>query len=140
MATKQNEVGTKTEEYVRDWFKARGFWAALFPKSQNGQPCDIVAAKGVDGKDLVLFVDAKHMESRDKSFAFTRVESNQRTAFRLLQLRGVKNIGFAIQSEIDPSRLLFLSFDKYIEMEGMGLKSVELATLEDMEEVICKLS
>lgn len=138
LSKEQRDVGDAAEELVAQWFKSKGFWAFVVPKKTNGQPCDIIAGKGVEHKDAVFFVDAKHLRIEDKSFTFGRVEANQMTAMRLMELKGLKKKGFVIISEIDPSRALFLSYDRFIEETQKGSKSVKLESLEDMEEIICK--
>lgn len=137
----QNKLGSSTEEEIAEWFKAHQFVAFVVPKSRNGQPFDIIAVKQVSDEKVIFFgVDAKHLELSKKSFTFDRIEPNQKTSMRFARLLGgIKNLGFVIKSEIDPSRLLFLPYDRFVEEEINGAKSVKLESLEDMEEVLCKL-
>lgn len=133
MSEIQRKLGDKSENYVANWFKAHKYWAYILPKKIGGQPFDIIAAR----LDKVWFADVKHLEEGKKSFTFDRIEPNQRTSMQYARnFCLIKNIGFIIQAEIDPSRLFWLSYDRFVEEEQNGAKSVKLETLEDMEELI----
>lgn len=133
MKTKQQEEGESTEKLVVAAFKNNGFWAYNLPKKIGGQPFDIIGCK----RGITWFVDGKHLEADKASFSFERIEPNQRTSMQYARgFAGIQNLGFVIKWDRDLSRLFFLSYDKVIELEKNGCKSVKIEVLEDFIEVL----
>ena len=133
MGSIQNLQGRTTEEYIADCLFHKGYWVYVLPKKIGGQPFDIIALK--DNK--ILCVDAKHLEASKKSFTFDRIEPNQRTSMWMARNHAnIKELGFVIQAEIDLSRLFYLSYDKLLEEEQNGAKSVKLEALIDLTEIL----
>ena len=130
----RNELGNKAEKEVVDCFVSYGFWAFNIPKSVKGQPFDIIACKN----NCNWFVDVKHLEKNKLSFNFDRIEPNQRTSMKYAKMfANISNLGFVIRAERDSFRHLFLSYDKLIELEGKGYKSVKISELENLEDLLC---
>lgn len=135
MIKKQNIVGKQAEFNVASLFKKNKYWALNIPKTVAGQPFDIIACK----EDIAWLVDVKHLEANKASFAFERIEPNQRTSMSYAKvLAKMKNLGFVIEWERDVSRHFFLSYDKLIEMEENGLKSVRIEELEVFDDLLWK--
>jgi Holliday junction resolvase-like predicted endonuclease len=135
MATncKQLNVGNEAEKEVAEFFKKKGYWAYITPKKFNGQPVDIIA-----GKDNILWlVDAKHLRKQDKSFDFSRIESNQRSTMKYAkEYANNQNVGFCVCWENCPEKIFFLHYDKLIEIEEKGRKSAKFEEMEDFECVL----
>ena len=127
--SEQLKLGNETEEEVAKFFKKNGYWSYITPKKVSGQPVDIIAIKnGVN-----WLVDAKHLDIKKKSFAFSRAEANQIDAMTYARnFAGIKNLGFVICLENDYSKFFFLSYDKYLEIEQSGRKSAKIDELEDL--------
>ncbi len=132
----QMELGNSTEESIANYIFNFGYCVYIYPKKTGGQPFDMWAIKS----DRSIGLDAKHLEASKKSFSFDRVEPNQETSMWMAKLHAhidpEKNLGFAIQSEIDPLRPYFLSYDRYIKMKSQGAKSVELEALPRLEDIL----
>lgn len=133
MKSKQMIVGNNTEAFVAKLFQENKYWAYILPKKIGGQPFDVIACKN----DVIWFVDAKHLEAEEASFSFERIEPNQRTSMRYARnFAGINNLGFVIRWDRDDSRVFFLSYDKLVELEQNGVKSVKIESLENFMEVI----
>lgn len=133
--SKQLDVGNEVEIEVGKIFKNNGYWAKIFPKKVSGQPVDIIAIKN----KINWLVDAKHLREESKSFPFSRIEANQKDALRYAkEFAHIENLGFVICCGEDLTRGFFLSYDKLVELEEKGFKSVKISELEDFQEVLDK--
>ena len=133
MGKEQLEVGNATEELVANFIFSYKYCVYPFPKKNGAQPFDMIAAK--EGK--VIGIDAKHVEAPKKSFPFCDIQSNQELAMYMARHHaGIQTLGFAIKFEIDPDRLFWFSYDKYIEMKKEGAKSVNIGLLQDLKEIV----
>lgn len=134
MISKQMKNGNKSERDVGWLFQANGFWAHNFAKSQSGsQPVDLVAIRGND----CWLVDVKHVREEESSFPFSRIEPNQLTCFDYARnFAKIQNLGFVICFERFDLKPLLLTYDKYLEMDKKGLKSVKMSDLEALEEYL----
>lgn len=131
MATKckQLDVGNEAELKIGEFFRSKGYWAHIFGKKITGQPVDIIAAREND----VWLVDAKHLRKQETSFDFERIEANQRDTLGYAKyFAKIKNLGFCIYSEKFPKTIFYLSYDKLIELEEKGRKSVKFEEMEDL--------
>lgn len=63
--------GTEFENKLKELFYENGYWVHLFQQNSAGQPCDLIAVKGV----YAFIIDAKDCKSG--RFPLTRVEENQ---------------------------------------------------------------
>lgn len=84
-------AGTAFERDFAALLSGNGFWVHLFQDNRNGQPCDVVAARG---GHTYLF-DCKDCQ-RD-SFLLRRMEENQYNAMHLFELAGNSRGKFAIR-------------------------------------------
>lgn len=138
--SKQLNVGNESEKEVAvSFFRANGYWSYITPKKISGQPVDIIAMKG----NINWLVDAKHLIADKKSFAFSRIESNQMDSLNYAKSKGVKNLGFVIiqdNGENGGFNDFFLPFDKLIEMLKKDEKSVKLSELESFREALQRAS
>lgn len=140
----QLELGEKTEKNVSKTLRSFGYWNYILPKKTEGQPCDIVAMKGVYNKNdkieiVAWMIDAKHVEN-EASFPFDRVEPNQISSLSyardFAKIQGYRGYtGFAIFFDRD-KQLRWLSFDNYEKLAKEGVKSVNMANLRLFEEVL----
>lgn len=141
MATKckQLDVGNEAEIKIGKFFQSKGYWAHIFQKKIVGQPVDIIAGK-TDKKNeqtYLWLIDAKHLRKEDKSFSFSRIESNQKATLEYAKkFANLKNLGFCICWDIYPEKIFFLHYDKLVELEQKGAKSAKLEELEDFECVL----
>lgn len=88
-------LGNEFENWLCEYGYNLGFFAHKLTQSTSGQPTDIVFARA----DLVMFVDAKNCNG--VRFPISRVESNQRNAFKLLNEVGCKHTYFAFRFIVD---------------------------------------
>lgn len=140
----QIKLGNATEKLISKKLRSFGYWNYILPKKAEGQPCDIVAMKGLDTKNgkieiAAWMIDAKHVEGK-VSFTFDRIEPNQVSSlgyardFALIQgYRG--HTGFVIFFERD-KQLRWFSFDDYEKFAKDGVKSVNMTDLRLFEEVL----
>lgn len=127
MISKQLIVGNSTEERIAQFFSQKKYWAYILPKKLGGQPFDVIACRG----NNTWFIDAKHLEANKASFSFERIEPNQRTSMKFAKIYAdIKNLGFIIEWDRCPENLFYLSYDKLIEIEQNGAKSVKIEALE----------
>ena len=139
----QIKLGNATEKLVSKTLRSFGYWNYVLPKKVEGQPCDIVAMKGIDVKNKVeiiaWMIDAKHVENK-VSFTFDRVEPNQISSLSyardFAKIQGYRGYtGFAIFFDRD-KQLYWLSFDQYEKMVKNGEKSVNMQSLKLFSEVL----
>lgn len=139
----QIKLGNATEKLVSKTLRSFGYWNYILPKKVEGQPCDIVAMKGIDVKNKVeiiaWMIDAKHVENK-VSFTFDRVEPNQISSLSyardFAKIQGYRGYtGFAIFFDRD-KQLYWLSFEQYQEMVKNGEKSVNMQSLKLFSEVL----
>ena len=133
MNSKQLEVGDETEKEIGKLFKKNGYWCYITNHKLSGQPVDIIALK----QNHNWLVDGKHLEEGNKSFPFSRIEPNQLTTMDYaMNFAGVKNLGFGIAIGDDYTHFYWLSYQEYLEAAKNDLKSVKIANLRDLQEVI----
>ena len=135
----KDKNGKGTEKFVCKVLKKYGYWAYNIPMKTNGQPFDIVSAKGLgEGKMMCWFADAKHVEENKVSFTFDRIEPNQITSMSYItQFAKVdaNYVGFAIFFERTKS-LYWFPYALFLKLTQLDCKSVNLSDLEDFEEVL----
>lgn len=133
----QDRNGKGTEKFVSKTLKKFGYWAYNMPPKVNGQPCDVVGAKG-GKRTIVWLVDAKHVEVDKISFTFDRIEANQISSMAYaIQFAKInaENVGFAIFFE-RTKVLYWFSYSKFLKYSQLGYKSISLHELETFEEVL----
>lgn len=133
MSNIQNTVGNSTEKLISNSFMECRYWAYILPKKVGGQPFDIIACKG----NNTWFIDAKHLEANKASFAFDRIEPNQKTSMMYAHAyANIQNLGFAIVWDRTPDKIYFFPYLDYLEMEKNGEKSVKIDSLQDLKDLI----
>lgn len=88
-------LGNEFENWLCEYGYKLGFFAHRLTQSSAGQPADILFARG----NVPLFVDAKNCEG--VRFPFSRVEMNQRNAFKMLNARGCIHTYFAFRFKVN---------------------------------------
>lgn len=133
MGAKQLKNGNRDEDLVVSIFKKHGFWCHNFAKGKTGeQPCDIVALK----ENQIWLVDVKNVE-KGVSFPINRIEANQWACFDYARnFAKIKNLGFVICFERDDLKPFFLEYDKALEMDKTGQKSINMSELKGWEEYL----
>lgn len=70
-------IGNNFESEYAKILSKKGYWVVpIVPKKNGSQPCDLIAIK----EDIPILIDCKVSESH--LFPLSRVEQNQRLAFR----------------------------------------------------------
>lgn len=140
MMTNNLKVGTETETKVVNEFAKRNYWAYNFPRNKNGQqPVDVLAIRFTNGSKI-WFIDAKHVRTQEVSFSFDRIEDDQLTSmWYVTEIAKFPkdNVGFVIEFD-RLGALYWLPYEKYLEMDKNGKKSVNYKELELFLEVLNK--
>lgn len=102
-ANSNKKEGTEFEVKLKDLFYENGYWVHLFQQNQAGQPCDLIAVKGVDA----FVIDAKDCKSG--RFPLTRVEENQFLSMSRWLERTQHEAFFALQLP-DDEEVYFIPF------------------------------
>lgn len=73
-------LGNKFEEDFAQFLSEKGYWVAPFPGKAftNSQPADLIACKN----NVPYLIDCKTLSNKNGLFALTRVEQNQRLAYK----------------------------------------------------------
>lgn len=109
-------MGTRFEREFADILAKHWFWVHLFQDNQNGQPCDVVAAKN----GHVYLFDCK--DCQDQVFLLSRVEENQYNAMQLFDMTGNSKGMFAIRFPEDG--IYLIEYDKMQKMQDAGFKRI----------------
>lgn len=105
-------LGNEFENWLCEYGHRLGFFAHKLTQSSSGQPADILFARN----NIPLFVDAKNCEG--VRFPFSRVEMNQRNAFKMLNRLGCPHTYFAFRFKVnDDYDYRYLSFKEVCELE-----------------------
>lgn len=136
MSDFQLKVGNSCEELVVNILRSKGYWVYRTVVKTNGQPVDIIAAKGTINGETIYLMDAKHVREENPSFPFSRIEPNQWASLDYAKnFAGLKNLGFAVLFERTKD-VYWLSYDLAKTLNDNGVKSVKLTALKKLEEVI----
>lgn len=128
----RNIVGNETEQKIAKLFRERHYYVYITPHKANGQPVDIICIS----KHKSFLLDAKHVESGKISFPFSRIEPNQRTTMMYAKdWAGLENLGFGLYFE-DTKILYWLPYDKVLEYEKDGFKSIKYEELDRLENFV----
>lgn len=134
----QIKLGAATEKFIAKTLRNCGYWVYNIPMKTSGQPCDIIAAKGIETGtySLTWLIDGKHVRGEEVSFTFARIEPNQISAMGYAHdFAKIKNIGFCIFFDRD-KQLHWLSFEEYKDFAQKGAKSVNMNNLKLFTEVL----
>lgn len=75
--TDNRTLGAHFEQELAEKLAANGFWVHVMQQNKSGQPADIIALRG----RFHTLIDCKLCA--DGTFAFERIEDNQRSAMKL---------------------------------------------------------
>lgn len=121
------ERGRDLEKRFMSYLYKQGFWVHfMHPAPDGSQPFDIIAIRSVKenvwGSVQVCAFDCKTLEG--DRFPFDRVEDNQKTAFQVLNKRGVHNTYFVV--EIGLNRVILIPSQYIEELIQKGEKSLKI--------------
>ena len=122
-------LGNEFENWLCEYRYNLGFFAHKLTQSTSGQPCDIIFARN----NIPVFVDAKNCMG--VRFPFSRIESNQRNAFTILNACGCPHTYFAFRFLVgEEYDYRFLSFAeiKKLEKEMTGVSYNLCHPLEEL--------
>lgn len=133
------KIGNDCEQNVVNVLRECGYWVYRTPRGNSGnQPVDIIAARGDMLYTSFYLIDAKHVRNEEISFPFDRIEVNQITtmlyASTYAQLN-VNNMGFAIIFD-RTGDIYWFPYKQYCKLFNQGRKSVKLAELELLKEIV----
>lgn len=132
----QLQIGNSCEKTIVDMLRTKGYWVYNLPLKTNGQPVDIIAAKGTENGETIYLMDAKHVREQEPSFPFKRIESNQWSSLDYAKnFAKLKNLGFAILFE-RTGDVYWLKYELAKSLNDSGVKSVKLDILPKFKEVI----
>lgn len=89
MTVNNKRTGNAVEQEFAEMMYDKGWWVHILSDKVTGQPFDCIMANA----EVTFFVDIKSVESQDY-LLHSRIEDNQRNAFKMLTKRKVKNCGF----------------------------------------------
>lgn len=138
MGAKSRENGKKGEAIGQALFRRNGYWVHLTGRSRSGsQPVDLVAIKGTNTETLAWLLDVKFVSIQKPSFGFEDIQPDQLTTLRYArEFANMEKLGFLIVFERDLENPRFLSYDDYLNISKKGRKSVNMDSLEYMEETL----
>lgn len=111
------KIGNSFEERLSWLLFKKGFWVHRFAQNADGQPTDILAARGGNS----YLIDCKVCS--DNTFAISRMEENQKHSMDLWFRRGNGSGWFALElnnGEIYMIRhMILISFSKSLTLEDI---------------------
>ena len=124
---KNYEIGKITEFNAAKFFSKKGYWVYQCPKTETGQPADLIVAK--DNK--VTLVEVKHC--KNDRFNLSRIEPNQFTSYKFFKSKGNKSHKILIDFK---SGVCLLDF-KYIYIrKKMKVKSISFYDAQELGELL----
>lgn len=123
------KIGAEFEQKFCQYFFRQGFWAHfLVPRADGSQPFDILLIK--DGKAIAI--DCKTIEG--KRFPLDRIETNQESAFCLMEHCGNTDNYFALK--ISEQEIILVPAQDLICRKQQNQKSVEITELKETYGII----
>lgn len=115
--------GKDLEKRFMEYLSRQGYWVHfMHPAPDGSQPFDIIACKGAGNQGLVNVIAFDCKTLGGDRFPLDRVEDNQRTAFKLLNRKGIHNTYFVIEQHENVVRIVpSQDIEKAIKM---GKKSI----------------
>ena len=110
-------TGTQFEREFAQALSEHGFWVHRFQDNQNGQPCDVIAARSGNA----YLIDCKDCQS--SFFPLSRMEENQLNAMKLFEFTGNGSGKFAIRFE--PGEIYLVSYWQLVALKDKGYKRVD---------------
>jgi Holliday junction resolvase-like predicted endonuclease len=131
-----SKIGSTYEDLAAKILNKHGYWAHIIQKSVHGQPVDIVAAKKLNGTDIVYLLDVKHVETDKISFVLNRIEPNQLSSLRFAnEFAKLDRLGFAIYFE-RTNMWYWLPYKQAYTLYKNSIKSINLKLLEKFEDIL----
>ena len=135
-------VGNSVEQAICKFFQKHHYWAYNCPKnSSGGQPVDVIAYRGGEenGKGSKFwYVDGKNVNFKKVSFVLDRTEDNQMMSMNYVihfAKANDKYVGFVVYFE-RTEQFYWLPYEKVLEVQKSGSKSVNLSDMRLFEEVL----
>lgn len=87
-------LGNSFEDDFAKFLSKKGYWVAPFPGKNhtNSQPADLIACKN----DKAYLIDCKTLNNKNGLFNMSRLEENQRLAYKKWKKCGNKNYYISI--------------------------------------------
>lgn len=122
---KSHEIGKVTEFKTAQFFSDKGYWVYQCPKTENGQPADLIIAKN----NIITLVEVKHC--KNNRFTLNRIEPNQLTTYDFYKTKGNTNHKILIKFK---KGVYMMDFSYIKEFISQGYKSITVADLEELGE------
>ena len=110
-------TGTQFERELAQALAEHGFWVHRFQDNQNGQPCDIIAARSGN----TYLIDCK--DCQEDFFRLSRMEENQINAMKFFELTGNGSGKFAIR--FVPEEIYLVSYWRLAALKNKGYKRID---------------
>lgn len=110
-------TGTQFEREFSRALSEHGFWVHRFQDNQNGQPCDVIAARNGNA----YLIDCKDCQAG--FFRLSRMEENQLNAMKLFELTGNGSGKFAIR--FVPEEIYLVSYWQLAALKNKGYKKID---------------
>lgn len=122
---KSHEIGKVTEFKIAQFFSDKGYWVYQCPKTEAGQPADLIIAKD----NIITLVEVKHC--KNNRFTLNRIEPNQLTTYDFYKTKGNTNHKILIKFK---KGVYMMDFSYIKEFISQGYKSITVADLEELGE------
>lgn len=122
---KSHEIGKVTEFKAAQFFSDKGYWVYQCPKTEAGQPADLIIAKN----NIITLVEVKHC--KNNRFTLNRIEPNQLTTYDFYKTKGNTNHKILIKFK---KGVYMMDFSYIKEFISQGYKSITVADLEELGE------
>lgn len=119
MDINNKKLGNDFEKEMAEILSRKGYWVVMItPKNHiNSQPMDLVAAKN----NILYCFECKTLHSKNKKFPLSRIEQNQRSAYKKLKETGNNNYYLIVKwNDEDIYSIPFQNIDfgkKYLNLE-----------------------
>ena len=124
---KNYEIGKITEFNAAKFFSKHDYWVYQFPKTQAGQPADLIVIKN----NKATLVEVKHCKS--DRFSLNRIEPNQLTTYKFFKSKGNTSHKILIAFK---SGVCLLDF-KYIYIrKKLDEKSIDFYDAQELGELL----
>lgn len=105
------KLGSKFEKDFADFLANQGYWIHYIEGDAHtgSQPCDLIAIKN----NNPMLIDCKTLNNKNGLFSLSRIEENQRLAYKKFKKCGNNNYYLAIlwDNDIYMVNMFFINFD-----------------------------
>lgn len=122
---KNHEIGKITEFKAAEFFSDKGYWVYQCPKTEAGQPADLIIAKN----NIITLVEVKHC--KNNRFTLNRIEPNQLSTYDFYKTKGNTNHKILIKFK---KGVYMMDFGYIKEFINQGVKSITVTDLEELGE------